>query len=274
MNTSYKVGGNKSPINASNMVESIYALSLYGLKAYEIASTQRLRLGSKTTSQMVRDAQSYDMTLSLHAEFGTTTLSNPDYDETKAVAFLGNAIEHSQRLGNVPIVVHPGRTYSKHGLDTMLMTLAGRLDVAFKEYNFPMELLYLETMGGAYDFGNVTELFALSNALGTRVCVDFAHLYARRSAIQESFDEAYVDSIINMILKTNWSNESYIHISGMKFDHRGEVKHEDFMDTDMPWLMVLDKLREASLGGRIIAESGYAIASDARIIKAHMESNL
>jgi deoxyribonuclease-4 len=131
-------------------------------------------------------------------------------------------------------------------------------------------LLYLETMGKVNCYGDFPELLYISQILNTRVCVDWAHLYARYMARNSVFSKSLVRLIINSLENTSWAKEQYFHLSGMEYDRRGEVRHIPLEKSEIPWKMILDELMGSSLAGRIILESGSPKATDAILVNKYL----
>lgn len=262
----FYVGGSKAP-GPFDHVEAIGVMAGLGLKAYEIAMPQYIKISDTKQQRIADDSKAFGSRVSLHGEFYTVMLSSAKPEHSEAAAVLKNftrSLTYARDM-NIPVVIHPGAAYWSDPVKQMQWA-SQRLQAVMKEVDIDPALVYLETLGKYNSFGDVPELLHMSRTLGTRICIDWSHLYARYSAEYGYFPKEIVQVLIKTLEGMDWAKESYHHISGITVNNGGEDKHVPFGESEMPWKMVLTLLKKSSLEGRIIVESGFEEATDARTV--------
>lgn len=243
----------------------------YGLTGYEITGGKTMNVKKVTVDRNTAASNKHDVTLSLHGVFYTSTLSNPEQSYEKVRKYVKHAWDYGHKLGSIPTVVHPGGSY-KGELKDQITLVANRLQRLKKEVG-SLEHIYLETMGKVMEFGEFAELYLIAQIVGCRICVDWAHLYARRTASYGKFTKKDVRLIISALEKLSWSNYQHHHISGIIVNPKyGEYKHVGLEESDFPYRMVIEELMSSQLEGRLVVESGKAECEDAVLLSKLVES--
>lgn len=254
----WEVGASKRPAIVSKhkweTVEAIKALAeIYGMTTYELSGmTTKMNLEYPGKMYAQHLIEEHKVNFSLHAEFFTVVMCNEakEYDEYS----MENSLTFAKWF-NCPIVVHPGGQLTNS--PTQLSHVINNLERAITNTGIDPTLIYIETMGKTDQFGTLLHCINIHKALGTRICVDWAHLYARYMADYGSFTKEMVQNTLEVMELLDFPQEQYYHISNIKFNHKGEVKHLPFNETDFYWKMVLDEIKATNLSGRIIVECGY-----------------
>lgn len=264
----WKIGGSKVP---REIVKDNIAMPEYmhsnNLTAYQITTPKRVNFSEKSVKSIVENSQKYGIKLGFHAENYTNVISGNKTFWESIEKYWGNTIYYTKAF-NAPAVIHLGGNYWKDH-DKQLITVIKRLERVIKEFNADPSLLYLENLGGINEFSSkISDLVFIGNQLGTRICLDWAHLFAVQ---QSNFTVNLVDKVINLLEQVEWKNEMWFHFSGMIYDAQGEFKHTDLEKSDFPYEMVLRKIRASNLAGTIITESGYENAHDSKLIQKIME---
>jgi deoxyribonuclease-4 len=116
--------------------------------------------------------------------------------------------------------------------------------------------LRIETMGKRSQFGSLDEVLALCRDVdGLQPCLDFSHLYAREGKVNAYLDFERVLSKVARKLGPRSLRNVHIHIAGIHFGDRGEIKHLNLEETAFrtdEWLQVL---RDLGVEGMVICES-------------------
>lgn len=266
-NMKWKIGTSK--VNKFEVKDTIAMpgnMADHGLTAYQITLPKQMNLSDKSIEAVLKNAREQQITLSFHAENGTIAITNENGYKALYEKYWANTFEYCAKL-NAPSVLHIHGGYWKDR-NQQLEILADRISRITSEYEFNPNFLYLESAGKKSEFGaDFLELFYLTHATNTRICVDFAHLQA---VYQERFNETLVKKILRLLESTTWKYEQYFHISGIEFNDKGEVKHLPLEESSLNWQMVLDCIKESDLAGRIITESGYENCHDAKLIRDYL----
>jgi len=113
-----------------------------------------------------------------------------------------------------------------------------------------------EIMGKLSEFGTIGEVLRLSTELeGVAPCIDFAHWHARTGGFN-SYQE--FDSILSLVrgrLGQTALDNVHIHVSGINYGAKGEIKHLNLRESDFQYMELLKALKGYDAEGLIICES-------------------
>ena len=113
-----------------------------------------------------------------------------------------------------------------------------------------------ELMGRGTQFGSLEELLDLSLELEmVAPCLDFAHYHARDGK-NNSYDE--FTSILSRIeerLGRNALDDVHIHVAGIAYGKKGEIKHLKIEESDFRYVDLLRALKDYDVKGMVICES-------------------
>jgi deoxyribonuclease-4 len=121
-----------------------------------------------------------------------------------------------------------------------------------------------EVTGKPSQFGTLEEIIQLSSEI-ERVapCIDFSHLHARTgkaNSYQEFLD--ILDQIERKLGRRALDN-MHIHISGIAYGNKGEIKHLMLPESDFRYAELLRALKERKAKGVVICESVPYLEQDA-----------
>jgi deoxyribonuclease-4 len=121
-----------------------------------------------------------------------------------------------------------------------------------------------EVTGKPSQFGNLEEILQLSSEIeGVAPCIDFSHLHARTgkaNSYQEFLD--ILDQIERKLGRRALDN-MHIHISGIAYGNKGEIKHLMLPESDFRYAELLRALKERKAKGVVICESVPYLEQDA-----------
>jgi deoxyribonuclease-4 len=113
-----------------------------------------------------------------------------------------------------------------------------------------------ELMGRETQFGSLEELLDLSLELEmVAPCIDFAHYHARDGK-NNSYDEFI--SILSRIeerLGRSALDDIHIHVSGIAYGGKGEIKHLNMEESDFQYVDFVRALKDCDVKGLVICES-------------------
>jgi deoxyribonuclease-4 len=125
-----------------------------------------------------------------------------------------------------------------------------------------------EVTGKPSQFGTLEELLQLSNEIeGVALCIDFSHWHARTGKAN-SYQEflAVLDQVEKKLGRRGLDN-MHIHLSGIAYGNKGEIKHLMLQDSDFKYAELLKALKERKAKGVIICESVPYLENDALLLQ-------
>ncbi|MCS7112311.1 MAG: TIM barrel protein, partial [Ignisphaera sp.] len=131
-----------------------------------------------------------------------------------------------------------------------------------------------EVMGGTSEVGSLEEAIRLSQDIGEYVlpCIDFAHLHARSLGRYNSYIEyRRVMELIEESLGREALSNMHIHISGIEYGPKGEVRHLNASESDLNYVDIIKILKEFNISGVVISESPN-LEEDALLFKKYYQS--
>ena len=125
-----------------------------------------------------------------------------------------------------------------------------------------------EVTGKSSQFGTLEELLQLSSEIeGVLPCIDFSHWHARTgkaNSYQEFLDA--LDQIEKKLGRRGLDN-MHIHLSGIAYSKKGEIKHLMLPDSDLHYAELLKALKERKAKGVVICESVPYLEQDALLLQ-------
>jgi deoxyribonuclease IV len=125
-----------------------------------------------------------------------------------------------------------------------------------------------EVAGKSSQFGTVEEILQLSSEIeGVAPCIDFAHWHARTgkaNSYQEFLD--ILDQVERRLGRQALDN-MHIHLSGIAYGQKGEIKHLMLPDSDLQYAELIKALKERRAKGVVICESVPYLENDALLLQ-------
>jgi deoxyribonuclease-4 len=125
-----------------------------------------------------------------------------------------------------------------------------------------------EVTGKPSQFGTLEELLQLSSEIeGVALCIDFSHWHARTGKAN-SYQEfiAILDRVEKKLGRRGLDN-MHIHLSGIAYGNKGEIKHLMLPDSDLHYTELLKALKEQKAKGVVICESVPYLEQDALLLQ-------
>ena len=125
-----------------------------------------------------------------------------------------------------------------------------------------------EVTGKPSQFGTLEELLQLSSEMeGVLPCIDFSHWHARTGKAN-SYQEfiAILDRVEEKLGRRGLDN-MHIHLSGIAYGNKGEIKHLMLEDSDLHYAELLKALKERRAKGVVICESAPDLEQDALLLQ-------
>lgn len=258
------------PLSASDdstlsAIERIHAL---GLDCLEIEFVKGVKMGLDTAGKVREKAASLGVRLSVHAPYFINLNSE---DAGKRLASQERILKSARvgaACGATSVVFHAAfygadpadRAYAavKRELQTVMSILRSeRLPITLR----------IETMGKRSQFGSLDEVLSLCRDVdGLQPCLDFSHLHAREGKVNSYEDFHRVLSKVARKLGPRALKNVHIHIAGIHYGDKGEIKHLDLEEADFRYDVWVEALRDLGVEGTVICESPN-LEGDALMLK-------
>ena len=227
------------------------------LDCLEIEFVRGVKIGSDTAAKIREKAQALGLSLSAHAPYYVNLNSPEPGKRLQSQDHLLRAARAAALCGAKCVVFHAGyygvstpeKTFEaiKHELGLVLSSLRAERNLITRR---------IETMGKSSQFGTLDEVLSLCKELdGLQPCLDFSHLHAR-----EGKANAYVDfhrtlrKVEKRLGKAALKN-IHIHISGIEYNPKGEVRHLNLPDSDFRYHEWIQALGDSGVEGSVVCES-------------------
>jgi len=239
-----------------NGIKRVVELSL---DAMEIEFVRGIRMSDEMASEVRELANSLGVLLTVHAPY----YINLNSSETSKVEASINRILESARVGFKAgawsVVFHSGYYTSSTSEEAYRRIRDAIKFIVSKLRDEGVDIwIRPELMGGVSEFGSLEEVIKLAEDIGDSIlpCIDFAHLHARTNGRYNTYEEfREVLNIIESRLGREALNNMHIHISGIEYSEKGEVKHLNILESDFNYKDLAKVLKEYNVKGIVISES-------------------
>jgi deoxyribonuclease-4 len=253
----FGTGGTPHSSNTASTIDGIKRIAELGLGCMEMEFVRGVKMGEAGARLVAKTAQSEGVKLSAHAPY----YINLNAREPEKIAASQQRILQTARIaaicGAQSIIFHAayylgdpqGKTYQ-----TVKKHLAEVMNQLKKENN-PVRVRP-EVMGKPSEFGTLDEVLNLCTELeGVGICMDFAHWHAFNGASNSYAEFAAILRQIQQRLGEKAIRDMHIHLSGIAYGTKGEIKHLDLKESDLQYVELLRALKDYQARGLVICES-------------------
>jgi deoxyribonuclease-4 len=125
-----------------------------------------------------------------------------------------------------------------------------------------------EVTGKSSQFGTIEEILQLSSEIeGVLPCIDFSHWHARTGKANSYREFLDILDQIEKKLGRRGLDNMHIHLSGIAYSKKGEIKHLMLPDSDLHYAELLKALKDRQAKGVIICESVPYLENDALLLQ-------
>ncbi|MGZ5477966.1 MAG: TIM barrel protein [Candidatus Aminicenantales bacterium] len=244
-----------------------------GLDGLEIEFVNGVKMGFDTAAKVREKAQKTGVRLSVHAPYHINFNSENPGIRLQSQERLLKTARVGAACGAVSAVFHA----AFYGQDSAETTYAAvKRELAAVQSIVRSERLAItlrvETMGKRSQFGSLDEVLALCRDIdGLQPCLDFSHLYAREGKVNSYLDFERVLNKVARKLGPRALRNAHIHIAGIQFGDKGEIRHLNLEETEFRYDEWLEVLRDLGVEGLIICESPN-LEGDAVMLKKLYET--
>jgi len=227
------------------------------LDCLEMEFVRGVKIGSDTAGKIRARAEALGIRLSAHAPYYVNLNSVEPGKRMQSQDHLLRSARAAQQAGADSVVFHAGYyglTPPDKTFDAVKKELAEVLSALRSERN-PVTLR-IETMGKRSQFGSLDEVIRLCQEVDWLApCLDFSHLHAREGKANTYLDFHRILKKVEKRLGKSALKTVHIHISGIEYSPKGEVKHLNLPDSDFHYDEWLQALKDVGVEGRVVCES-------------------
>ncbi len=253
---------------ASTTLAAIEHVKKMGLECLEVEFVRGVKMGSETAEEIRKKAEALDVRLSAHAPY-FINLNSPEQGKRLASQErLAAACRMAALCGAESVVFHGGyygQSSPEYAYKTIKGGLREILSILRAEKN--AVTLRIETMGRKAQFGSLDEvLFLCREVEGLLPCLDFSHIHAREGGANSYRDFVRILKKVAKKLGNDALKDLHIHVSGVLYGDRGEIKHLDLRNSDFHYDSWVRALKDCGAAGMVICESPN-LETDAIMLK-------
>lgn len=228
-----------------------------GLDCLELEFVNGVKMGFDTAAKVREAAARTGVRLSAHAPYHINFSSENPGIRLQSRERLLKTARVGAACGASSIVFHAA-FYGKDSPEAVYAAVRGEVAAVqsiLRSERLPVTLR-VETMGKHAQFGTLDEVLQLCRDVdGLQPCLDFSHLYARDGRINSYRDFERVLTKVARKLGPRALRNVHVHIAGVHFGDRGEIKHLNLEETEFRTDEWLQALRDLGVEGLVICES-------------------
>lgn len=197
------------------VLEGIRKAARMKLECMEVEFTYGVRMSLEDALQAGALAKAKGITLSVHAPYYINLASAEKEKIHASRQRILDSCRRAHALGARNVVFHAGFYQTKTPQQTYALIKKAIVEIqeTISKNKWKVQLCP-ETTGKPSQFGSMEELLILKQETGCRICVDFAHLYARQ---QGKID--YIEVLKKL------PRRFHAHFSGIEYGPKGERRH-------------------------------------------------
>jgi len=238
-------------------IDGIKRIAELGLGCMEIEFVQGIYLNEEEAHLVAETAVNSGVKLSAHAPYFLNFNSHEPRKIRASQGILHKAARMATMCGAQSVVFHAGFYLGdppEKVYQTVKRYLAEVID-RLKEEDIQLSLRP-EASGKGSQFGSIEEILKLCTELeGIAPAIDFAHWHARTGGFNSYKEFAYVLEQTKQRLGSTALDNMHIHISGIAYGPKGEIRHLDLKNSDLNYVDLLRALKDYRVKGLVICES-------------------
>jgi len=253
----------------------IKRVSELGLDLMEMEFVHGVKMSPKTAEEVGRLARENAVTLTIHAPYYINLNANEPEKRAASRERILQSCRIAHKAGVASVCFHAAFMLGQE-MDQVFDSVLGemiKIEEQLNQENIDDVWLAPEVMGKETQFAGVDELLLMAkNLKRTRICIDFAHLFARSVGKINGFKmfKEILTKVKNE-LGDEASQKLHMHLSGIEYSAKGERKHLVLRETHLDWQGVLRAIKETGIGGYLVCESPN-LEEDAQVMRDYYHS--
>ncbi len=265
----FGTGGTPHSARSASTIGGIERIAELGLGCMEMEFVQGVRMSAQTARKVAEAASQQGVILSAHAPYFINLNAR---EPEKIVASQGRLLQ-TVRVASLcsaqTITFHPA-FYMGDSPEKTYAAVKKYLAEVINQLGEEDNRVWVrpEVMGKPSQFGTIEEILSLSTEL-ERVapCIDFSHWHARTGAYNSYAEFASILEQIKSRLGRTALEDMHIHVSGIEYGGKGEIRHLTLLDSDFNYTELLKALKDYDTRGIVICESPN-LEEDALLLQA------
>ena len=253
----FGTGGTPHSSKSSSTIDGIQRIAELGLGCMEIEFVRGVKMGEAGARLVAETAAKEGVKLSAHAPYFINLNAHEPEKVSASQSRLLQAARIASLCGADSVVLHTA-FYLGDPPEKAYNTIKRHLGEVLEQLKRENNRVWIrpELMGKPSQFGSLEEVLDLSVELdGVAPCMDFAHWHARTGAFNSYQEFASILSQIKERLGRAALDDMHIHISGIAYGKKGEIKHLDLKESDLQYVELLKALKDYEVKGLVICES-------------------
>ena len=242
---------------SQSTIDGIKRITELGLGCMEIEFVQGVYLNEAEAHLVAQTAASYGVKLSAHAPY----FINFNGHEPKKIRASQQRLLQTARIASLcgaeSVVFHTA-FYLGDPPEKAYNTVKKYLEEVVHRLKRKNTRVWIrpEVTGKNSQFGTIEEILNLCTELeGLAPCLDFAQWHARTGVFNSYQEFASILLQVKERLGRAALDDMHIHLSGIRYGGKGEIKHLDLKESDLQYVELLKALRDYEVKGLVICES-------------------
>jgi len=269
----FGTGGIPHSARSKTTIDGIERIAELGLGCMELEFVQGVKMGEAGARLVAQTAAREGVKLSAHAPY----FINFNAHEPEKIRASQDRLLQTARIaalcGAESVTFHtafylgdpPEKAYR-----TVKKYLAETLSQLKRENN--RVWIRPEIMGKPSQFGSLEEILDLSTEIERLApCIDFAHWHARSGKFNSYPEFTSILLQVKERLGRAALDDMHIHVSGISYGKKGEIKHLNLKESDFQYIELLKALNDYEASGIVICESRN-LEEDALLLQATYNS--
>lgn len=253
----FGTGGTPLSANARSTIAGIERIAELGLGCMEVEFVQGVKMGESTAMEVREKATALGIKLTAHAPYYINfNAAEPEKVKASQQRLLQTA-RIAALCGAFSVVFHAA-VYGGDTPDKTYPKVKANIELVSSQLEKEDIHIWLrpEVMGRLTQFGTISEAIKLSTELrNIAPCIDFAHWHARYGKSNSYAEFASVLQQIREKLGKPAIQNMHMHVSGISYSRKGELKHLNLKDSDFHYPELLRALKAYEVRGAVVCES-------------------
>ncbi len=228
-----------------------------GLDCMELEFVRGIKMGESAARNIGKLAKEKEIALSSHGPYFINLNAREAEKRTASQERLLDTIRIASLCGARTVVFHAAY-YMGDSPDKAYSVVKKNLQDIMHKLKFEQNQVWVrpEVTGKISQFGTLEEVLSLSNEIeGVAPCIDFAHWHARTGKFNSYAEFASILEQIERQLGRAALDNMHIHVSGIAYGAKGEIKHLNLKESDFDYVGLVKALKDFNVNGLVINES-------------------